>query len=286
LGLGADISWVVGHIFIPSLACIGGGKAIFDWVQKSWQLKVQHQYNKELETLKSEYSKETEFIKAQMSFNQSIMSTVLSQLNVSNQPVNEKRNQAIEVMWKTILDLQDIHSPLDRLDHDFACFGYGDIDRLPRNTRRRLDELDAEDIDKKVNEKIRFVSQYRIFLGEQIWWLFYMYSSFVKQTYWAICLQYGLEEIKGWGEDKTTTNLLKEVLTEDEFRQLNWGSRGAVFRARMMLENKIAHEVNKVFSGEKAAELGLNTAQRYAKVVQESLLASENRPEYKKHLSH
>lgn len=230
------------------------------------------------------------------------MSSVLSQLNVSNQSFNEKRDKAIEDMWKTILDLQEIYNIVERLENtiNFQKTKEGPLDNylLPNKdalqqkyVRKWMDELDldednwVEKIVEKIEEKISLISDYRIFLGEQIWWLFYMYSSFIKETFLAIYVESffkrTIEEwVEGWVKDKSIIKILEKVFTEDELLQINWGSLGAVSRARIMFESKIVREVNKVFSGEKAAELGFKTAQRYAKVVQE-LFASENKPKSK-----
>lgn len=259
---------------MPALATVGGGKAIVDWLQKRWETKEQHRYNKELETLKAEYTRATETLKGQMTMNQSIMNTALSHLNGFTQSFNEKREKAIDEMWSVIMELKEIHSGVVFLDNTTPPETY-EIALERESFNKTIDDL-SHKVGGSVMEKARVVEKSRIYLGENIWWLFYIYSAFIQQTMFTIVWQAKFaEKITGWATDNKSQNILKEVLNENEFKKLDWGSNGAISRAQMSLENKIGLEVSKIFSGEKAAELGFETAQRYAKVVQNSLLASD-----------
>src|SRR5258708_7052184 len=75
---------------------------------------IQHQFNGALEELKSELRLQEEKLKATITAEQdhirSLQQLVLSGMSNRNQALDKRRLEAIERLWKGIVDLQPLHS--------------------------------------------------------------------------------------------------------------------------------------------------------------------------------
>lgn len=251
--------------FSKIIAILGGWTvvigALFTWVSARisdrLNLKWKNRYDKEIESLKNE-----------LSSSQMLLNSCLSTFSTGYQYSQERRLKAIEIIWEVILEIRKYISPVKLFYTILLPTEYNSIfdNRTFMFGFESLSEDKLVDITNSCYEK---VEQYRPFLGEELWSLFYIYQIFLSRVTHKLINGIKNQHIEAWYNDNATMQLLKTVLTEKELLSYEYKGLYGFNNIIYLLESKILHIINKQISGELASEEGFSKAQKIIRAINE-----------------
>jgi hypothetical protein len=249
---------------------------ILVWIFQTWfaeqvQQKVRFEYGQKLETvkaeLKAEQEKSLEQLRADNAKLQAVQATANASLAEGHRAGHERRLQAIEKLWKAFLEIQK-KTPMavtfsDNLEvteynHYFENEGlHGLLEEVRNHTTifKMLNEIGAD------------VEQCRPFIGERLYSLFFVYRAVVGRTCFLFSQGIAISKIPDWRTDSGINQLLSSVLTSPEVEAILSTTISGFNGMRMTLETRALEQIQRIISGEAAADFGLEQSKKVAGAV-------------------
>ena len=257
------------------VAGIGAIIASIGFLVKNWVIKaISYQYDTKLENLKSELrlSQETflENIRADRAGRESIRAATLANFSAAQQAAYKRRIEAVEVLWKAVLQSRTV-TPEMAYIYTVDAIGYKEEFFGPnlKNPLKSIDYVKAIGSSQSNSDQ---VTEVRPFIGEELYSLFSVFSAILGRSLSITCHSYQQGKLQLWFEEHETIELLKRVLTEDEWNEFSKKKRCHLQWFCQRLESKISIAIARLLSGEESATA---TAEYTSKLIdQASALSS------------
>ena len=248
--------------FYTFIASIGGGAvvavAVIAWFGNLTRDKINLIW-------KQEYEKEIELLKSNFNSNLELLRISLTTFSAGHQYSQERRLQAIDLLWQNIISIRDFISPISTFFSVLLPEEYTPV--LNKDPDAFLVSRITDKTTSELLNKLDNIETQRPYLGEYIWGLFFTYRSFMLRI--SFLFQRGKEKghIKKWHEDTHVLNMLKTSIGDEDFNKLDFAHPMSILYAINMFEQKILIEVNKLVSGEFASEANYKEAKRLLDLV-------------------
>ena len=246
------------------IALLGGWSvisvAIIKWITDLITNKINVSWDKKVK-------EDLMFLKDELSQNRLLIENSISNYSSTQQITHNKKLDAVEVLWENVLYIRDtcgsaitFYKLLEPAEYKSLYEG----DKI----KQWFGDISRKDISIMLT-KTDNVEKYRLYFGEPLWMLFFVYRAFIGRI--TVLLIEGIEksDIIDWTKDKSTISLLENILSNEEMENLNNILPIAMHNLLAILENKIIHEINKVVSGQKASEETFENAKKISHLMQE-----------------
>lgn len=264
------------------LASVGGESVIIvglsAWISKVWAeriyLKNSSSHNKDLEEIKKDYAIELEHLKSEISQHRDLMSISQNALLSGYNSSRERTLIAIENLWKKILEIKEIVS-------DFIYF-YSVLQpseyskAVSEETSLNLIHVKPEEFDAKVLQVSKGVDELRLFVGESLYRLYYIYRAFAFRQALKILRRKDENVVYEWDknfdgkEDTALYQILKEIFTEEELQSIIRKSLPCAPVPGILdaIELKIISEMKEYIFGRQLVNRSIEEQLRISKLLQ------------------
>lgn len=185
------------------------------------------------------------------------LNTITNLQGSNYQQAQNKRIEAITVLWDKILGYQDVVPPMGSFIYN--VLSKKEIEDLWDDSKQNSDFIPNRDLLKRVHrdthltEHINYlkeVEKMRPFLGEEIWSLFALYRTFLGRISVLLLDSVKSKKLFHWHEDGLLKQLFKEKLTKEEYDFIYNLKIHSLDITTKLIENKLLFEINKNLSGE------------------------------------
>jgi hypothetical protein len=217
---------------------------------------------------KQAHQKEIEDLKDQIARERLVIDTAIGSFSFGQQKAQEKRLQAIESLWHSVLEVRRACQPAIIFYSILLPSEYNDLFTNPK-LQKSFSQLNYESTLGTISASDDLEKQ-RPYLGETLWYLFYLYKAILGRM--THLLVEGKEKgaISGWGTDNLTKQYLERILTEDQLKQVINNQPDATEKIVSYLESYILEEISLIVSGERSSKESFDYAKK---------LKSDNNPE-------
>jgi hypothetical protein len=233
-----------------------------EWISARLKARIEHEYDKKLETHKAELKAEQELailnIKTELASEAAFHAAAHASFSAGQKASIERKLNAVDRLWTFIVqfrsNLPGVLTFVDLLTVD----EYRAAKEDP-TFRELSSDLSPENLAKMSSSSIEDV---RPFVGEYLWAVFFSYRAILLRILFMLHLGRTDAEKIEWYKDDATRRLIKAVLTApgelQEFEQTQFGK---VSWLQRRLESKILAAAQKVISGETFGTESLEQAQ-------------------------
>ena len=235
------------------MAGIGAG---IGFLVKNWVIKaISYQYDTKLENLKSELrlSQETflENMRADRANRESIRAATLANFSVAQQTAYKRRIEAVDVLWKAVLQSRTA-TPEMAYIYLVDVIGYKE-EFFGSNLKDPLKSIDYVKAFKSSQSNFDQVEKERPFISEELYSLFSVFRAILVRSLTTTCHSYQQGKLQLWFREHGTIELLKQVLTEDEWDEFSKKKSCQLQWFCQRLESKISVAIARLLSGEESA---------------------------------
>ena len=263
---------------VALLKGIGIGAAVMagiGFLVKNWVIKaISYQYDTKLESLKSELrlSQETflENIREDRANRESIRAVTLANFSAAQQTAYTRRIEAVDVLWKAVLQSRTAPPEMAYI-YVVDMIGYKEEFWGP-NLKDPLKSINYVEALKSSRSNFDQVEKERPFISEELYSLFFVFRAILVRSLSTTCHSYQQGKLQLWFREHGTIELLKQVLTEDEWDEFSKKKSCQLQWFCQRLESKISVAIARLLSGEESATA---TAEYTSKLIdQASALSS------------
>jgi len=287
LDLEKGSSLYMGEIIKTVLAVIGalGGAAVVvgglaAWLGKVWAdrlfLKESARYQKEIEDLKNQYTIELEHIRAEISERHDLLANTHSALSSGYAASHERIIQAMEELWKTVKNIGSFVSPQIFFYQILAPEEYNNLD--VDQQKKVLTIRPQVEIDDHMMKVGQSMEDKRIFIGEKLWLLFYIYRAISYRLLLKVVEQKKNGKFYEWNKDSDgkrdyMENMLLLVFTKKELDTIiappiqGADKFGIPQRILDSLERKMLDEMNEWMFGKRLLNMSIEEQQRVSALL-------------------
>jgi hypothetical protein len=247
------------HIY-TILASLGGASvvaiAVIKWVSNLAQSKITLNWDQE-------NKKELELLKSNLSSNQEIVKLSLASFNNSNVYITEKRVEAINYIWLYLLRLREFITPIRTM---FSVLKPEEYNRVlkQRPDIFMLAEMTNDKFYKLLKEELE---NFRPYLGETLWSLFFSYRAFLSRTYYLFNEGREKGNVTPWYVDDGLVSILRNAIGNDQIDELSLNNIESFTNATTMYEQLILKEMNRILSGTYNFESNFYDARRLLNIT-------------------
>lgn len=244
------------NLEITDLIKVFGGMTLITTGISTWLGKIM---SDKLNTKwKNEKDVELSKLKDTLSKNQTLLNASMTMISQGFQVSYERRLQAVEVVWESILKMREYFSPLNFFFSIFLPSEYNDVSLSEKGMLANFDINESVSL---ISELNKTVEKYRPFLGEEIWSLFFTYNAIMGRIIFLYFQQKNKRDIKHWSNDINVVNLFKNAIG-DKINTINLKDINSLNIIISILEQEILILINRITNGEKASEINLEHAQK------------------------
>jgi hypothetical protein len=240
------------------------------WILERLKAAISFEYQQKIEALRLEHNQLLEQIREARAEREALRSTILSSLTSTQAGILGRRLQAIEVLWKSVLELGSVVDPLiftiDMVGYQPEKFG-----RALHDWLKSVNTLELSKAMRTVRER---VFELRPFVGERLYALFFGLQVAYGRATLETVYSYQQGRFRKWYEDAEVRQLFKVALTDDEFQKFYSLKSQNLDWFRRTLEEKIILEISTVLSGQSTASDHLTSARQLiaaASIVNQAL---------------
>jgi|WetSurMetagenome_2_1015567.scaffolds.fasta_scaffold375020_2 hypothetical protein len=179
-------------------------RIVFQKMVNNWQ----HKHNIEILELKGIINQ-----------NNGLSSNLINLYGNSYQKILEKRLEASQIYWNNILRLRAlIPSPI-ALANQILLEEEMTFEILNENKLKLADQirnLQKEEILTELSGYYTKMNEYRIYISDNLWLLFYTYLAFVGREIRLFTEGVEKKDITHWRQDTTLHKMLQNVISKDE----------------------------------------------------------------------
>ena len=254
----------------------GAGAIVVNLLMEKVKIGWTKQANLELEEFKRSANREIEGLKGDISKNNSIITTLLTQQGQAYQKILDKRIDAAQKVWDGIFKLKSlVPEPIS-----FAYKVYTD-DELEKNFLSKstvwpslCDDIKAIKIDefaKSTKEISSDLIKIRPFISDKISVLLFVYEIFLGRSVFFLMDSQRKGNAKSWRKDKTLRDLLEPALETNELKYIFDEAlvpAGSFHVVCSLLETKILNEINHILLGSKHTEDTIKQTEEWRQLLQ------------------
>jgi hypothetical protein len=262
-------------VLVSVLTSLGAtGLAVYlarNWLAERLRQSIKHEYDEKLERLKAQLVVESglnlERFKSDLSREASILTVAHRSLGVSVAMAQRRRVGGVSDLWKALLNVRnnspEIFTFLDVLLPD----EYATLEHHQFKTFEP--DISAEALLKMVGDNAKTIETVRPFVGEYLWYLFYVYQAIHLRVAFLYTTGRAKANHTPWYEDAVSLKLLASVITQDEMASLKQLKVGQIKLMRQLIESKFLAAVDRIISGQAIGDFAAEEAARIARAVAE-----------------
>jgi hypothetical protein len=244
------------------IAVLGGWtliiSAISAWIGKLVAEKVTLKW-------KEQQKKELNKMTHQLASDRLIMESAVSNLSSGQKVAQEKKIQAIEILWKNIIEIRDGLQSAITFYKILLPSEYNDV-FTKSNMRLMISDLNEGQIAQTIS-KTYDTEIYRPYLGEKLWLLFFIYRAFLGRISHILIDGLNKGTIEDWRKDNAVHSLLENVFHDEQMKAVTNESPIAMHNAITLLEAMILEEISLIMSGEKASKETFKHAKKVGELM-------------------
>lgn len=272
----------MGEIIKTVLAVIGalGGATVVvgglaAWLGKVWAdslyLKESAKHQIEIEELKNQYTTELEHLRAEITERRDLLTNTHSALSSGYAASHERIVTAMEELWKTVMSIESFISPQIFL---YQVYVPQEYNNLPVDTQKRVVTVRPQaELDDHMIKVGQSMEDKRIFIGEKLWLIFYIYRAISYRLVFKIAEQKAKGKFYEWNRDSDgkrdyIENMLLLVFTKKELDSIitppieGADKFGVPQRILYTLERKMLDEMNEWMFGKRLVNMSIEEQQR------------------------
>ncbi len=259
---------------LGSAAVIVGGIAA--WLGKIWAdklyLKDSANRQKEVEEFKNQYTTQLEQLRAEMTERRDTLNTALTAMTNGYAASQERIITAMEELWKTVREIQAFVSPYI---HFYQILLPEEYENVPiDNVLKIIPSLSRREFDLKSISLGQALEDKRPFMGESLWFLFWIYRAFATRQAVKVVIGRDNKKLYQWNKDEygkedSLVGLLLYVFTQQELDAVIGGPIEIGIPQRIMdaLERKILGEMNEWIFGKRLLDMSIEEQERVANLL-------------------
>lgn len=239
-----------------------------EWISARIKASIQHEYDQKLEAHKARLKAENEIslleLRTALEREAALHAAAYASFSEGQKAAMERKLNAFERFWNTVLKLRDSLPPLLTLIDILSVDEYEGA--ITNSTFKSLAlELSHEKITNTANSIFGSIEETRPYVGEYMWAILFSYRAIMFRL--LLLLRDGIDDPKkmNWHKDSGIRALMTVVLTPEELREFDGTKIAKVSWLQQRLESKILSASRKVISGE---EFGAESLEQ-AKLIQE-----------------
>lgn len=200
-------------------------------------------------------TKQIELFKNSISRQNSLIKQVASDHSKSFHEFNQKRIEAIDLMWKEILKIKEILEEVLFID---SILTYEELENIYKSdndkTKTRLRILYNIDLTKVAitNE----LKEFKPYISNSMWLNYEIYLRTLSRSTFVL-MNIPKKYKKWWRGDVMIKQILENHFSKEEVSFFNKQLVGGLNSIAQLVEQKILNEMQSIISGEKAAENAL-----------------------------
>lgn len=229
---------------LASVGVSGAAVALLIWLSKEWistRLKssIQHEYDQKLESLKAQLKAQNEValveLQAAIERHNSLLAAAHSSFAEGQKAAIERKLQAIDTLWRQILQLR-LRLPLLLSFDDFMT-----VDQYKAMKGQPMLIALKQELSDKQNSKLVDPETERVrpYIGEYTWAVFNSYHAMMVWVVFLFSSGRADAEKLEWHKDPTTRQLIQTVLSTTELKDFDSKALGKISWLRGCLESKI-----------------------------------------------
>lgn len=175
----------------------------------------QHSYNSEIEKIKGDISK-----------NNGLLTSIIQNHLSSSQKILDKKIQAYELLWTTILNIRDIFpsgiSLVYQILTDQEVTKENAFEDLNNNSKLGplLRSYDMDTEMKKIIDNGKPPLEFKPYISDNSFKLYYTYHGLIGRITHKFIWEFQKKRLYDWKQDATLKDLLKVTLTEKEIHYI------------------------------------------------------------------
>lgn len=203
--------------------------------------KIEHQYATSLSRLKADLDASYSTLKTSVDF-----------LSADQSELRSKTIRSVESLWTAVIEIDDMFSDIVAMDAIFIDDELADF--FPSGDSRIREFLGAYDVGNTVSKKTKDLlnltsEENRLFSGERLWLLFFIYRSAHGRMGFLIERSFKEMKFVNWKTDRGMDSIFRTILSEgvlDSARNMQFGG----FREAMgHIKAEFLREAVRVISG-------------------------------------
>lgn len=211
---------------------------------------------------------QNEILKAQLTKSSQLFDSVLGNFNQGHQHAQDKRVEAIEKLWESVLEKNTFSTNIATLYRVLSNDQMRTFYKNPLTKKDfiKLDELSMIKFIKQTYKSEIKIDLMRPFISTELWQLYKVHSAFITQSIKLFTEKKSQKISTIWVDDKAIIKALRTVFTEQELKfsiNLELGSFNNVVT---LIESKILKECQNVLSGKLAVDASIENARRLLSV--------------------
>ncbi len=222
------------------------------------------------QSIKHEYDDKLENIKGDISKNHSILNSILTSQNQTYQVGQNERLTAIKSLWTNYLTIRnslDLISTWDDvlLEEEFDTL-FTDKWKGNELVNNSLKSISLDKLS-ELGKCVENIEASRPFLNEQIWVNIIYLRTFCGRIIYLYHKGRTEKKIKHWKHDTALIKVVKESLTEIEFKFIMSANIATAKAYRSFIEQKILIEIHNIITGQMAADNTYNQAVKLTELI-------------------
>jgi hypothetical protein len=195
---------------------------------------------------------EIEILRNNQAETQLLLKDTISTISSSQSLLQTRRVEAVDKLWKAVLDLKIHYSPVTLFFGITLPIEYKSVlANSPMFTGLRT--LNDNYIINFPQDEETYVENFRPYLGETLWLYFFVYRAFLGRLAFLVKWLAEGKEIGDWRHDTGIEQHLKAVFDKDEFNALMNSSPTEINYALNVLDSKVLREISYILSGRKSS---------------------------------
>lgn len=235
------------------------------WISQRLKSAIEHEYAEKLATYQAQLTATHEValekIKASNAQQQAVQAAAINAVTRTHEAAQEKRLHAIEVIWKTAVEIRQKCPPSILLLDIFVPDEYETALKNP-TFASSVDRLTLENVTSTLTLNSVEVENARLYASEYLYALFFAYRAIIGRIAFRLMEGKKRGKIEDWSLDSGVQQLLKQIFSSDEaleFKALKLERASWVLR---LIEQKMLAHTIKIISGEASGEFGLEQARK------------------------
>ena len=219
-----------------------------------------------------------EYIRHAQQESQLILKELISTSLANQSQIQTRRLEAVDKLWNVIIKLRQNSSPITL---------YFDVALPSEFSQLRTNPKTAEFFKDITNSRFlewaeiaRGLENYRPYLSERLWSVFYLFRSILGRLAILIIRIKQGEEVGNWKQDSVIHESLKALLDKNEFEIVTGAGIQSATIAVNFIESRILREITNVLSGRESSLEGLQNSVEIQKLIAKAFKDSPEMREF------
>ncbi len=215
--------------------------------------------------------KELAELKGRLSQNNSIISSLTTQVGQNFQKLLEKRIEASQIFWTNFIQMKSTIPNVIHLSYQILLDEELTVENLDK-TKSQLGKgiLAISEINfiNSLTSYSETITNVRPFLSDKLWLIMYAYQGFIGRTVNLLLEGYRNNKIIPWKLDQGISQIVKSVLTTKEMDYIINMKINAYDSMLQLLENKAIDEIKRLTSSEELANDSLQLLKQITEITE------------------